>query len=147
MKNTSTLYWKWRATNTVFSFKISHYQKCDIFFTVSLLMFCLFNLEIFAIRLFMCKSAHDNVIKNVGHPNYLIIARISHWNLFQNAGAPLMVFIRTNPLSEVANLSTVLLRLLLRIPVVTFEEENFLIAIFILLFTFNCYKTSWTKKT
>lgn len=79
-------------------------------------MFRLFNLNMFAIWSFQCKCAHD-VIKNVGHPNYLIFARTSNWNLFQDAGCSLMVFINTKPLSEVTKVSTVSLKLLLSIAV------------------------------
>ena len=100
----------------------------------------LFNLKIFTIRSFQWKSAHDGVIKNLGHPNCLIIARTSNWNLLQNAGIPLMEFINTNPLPEVTKV-----KFLFNIPSVTFEEENLFIATFMLLFSFNCCRTNWKK--
>ena len=57
-----------------------------------------------------------------------------------------MVFINTNSLPEVTKVSIVFLKFLFSIPAVTFEEENVFVAIFILLFRFNCWKTNRIKK-
>ena len=60
---------------------------------------------------------------------------------FQTIGIALMVFMNTNPLSEVTRISIVFLKFLLSIPAVTFGEESFFITIFISLFWFVVKQT------
>ena len=60
---------------------------------------------------------------------------------FPTIGIALMVFMNTNPLSEVTRISIVFLKFLLSIPAVTFGEESFFITIFISLFWFVVKQT------
>ena len=53
------------------------------------------------------RSAHENVRKYVGIPNYLTIASTSYKNCFQYADVPLTELINENALSLATNLSYV----------------------------------------
>ena len=109
-----------QTLSSCLKFHISEHMT--YFFIFSSLIFCLFNIKIFSIRSFRCISAHYNVIRKVGNSNCLIIARTSNWNFSQDVGVSLMVFMNTNPFSEVTKVSKFFLNFLLNIVAVLFQE-------------------------
>ena len=132
IENASTLYWKYLATNTGLLFNRYHRSWKLEFSSSSSLTPRFFNLLIIHESSYYLKSAHDNVRKYVGSPNYLSIASISYRNCPQYAGVTLTQLINENPLSLASNLSNVPLELFLIV-----------LAVICFRFTFVLSKAYW----
>ena len=78
----STLYWKSLASNTGFKLGYLHLSKKFISFMLSSDNTSPLNSAIIKRSLFHCKSAHLSVIKNLGIPSCLTIAKTSYINFF-----------------------------------------------------------------
>ena len=87
-KKSSNLYWKCIGTITVLLFSIVYLSWFDKFYmsisTLSILLsFCIFSINSSHLR-----SAHDNVRKKVGTPNWFTIAKNSDLDFYQYTGVP-----------------------------------------------------------
>ena len=91
LKKVSTLYWKCIASKTGFKLRYLHLSKRSISFMLSSDNTSALNSAIIKRSSFHCKSAQLSVIKNVGSPSCLTIAKTSCRNFFQYAGVPLNV--------------------------------------------------------
>ena len=77
-----TLYWKCLANNSGFRLRYLHLSKKSISFMLSSDSTSPLNSAIVKRSLFNCKSAELSVIKNVGSPSCLTIAKTSCRNFF-----------------------------------------------------------------